>query len=259
MSDLDQFIAECHDRLLNDDSSDSEIARQYLLNRHVSKDSIIKNRIGYCSPDAIISSGIKHYGRDEFTNGDNGYSYFIRDRLVVPVYSEFGESVGLATRKPSSDPGNTWWNLPKPFHKGNHLFLLNECRKEIFIKNKIYLVEGYFDGILLLQEGLATVASLMGTVFSSRKVGLIARYCNNVCLCLDADANQSGQKAQDKAIFTLKEFGFCQSISVIELPVGEDPDVYVIKNGLSKFLEQERQLKSSEISTICKKVRKWNQ
>jgi len=260
MSHLDQFIAKCHNRLIQDKDDDIEAARQYLDSRHVSNESIVRHKIGYCSRKELIPPEIAFYGKDvnDLQSDDRGHAFFIKNRLVVPVYSEFGTSVGFATRKPSSDPGNTWWNLPKPFHKGTHLFLLNLCRQEIFKKNKIYLVEGYFDGILLMQEGLKAVAGLMGTAFSPRKIGLIARYCNNICLCLDADVNQSGQKAQEKAIFALKEFGFCESISVIELPLGTDPDVYVREHGLQDFLSKERQLKSSEISSICKKIRKWN-
>ena len=131
------------------------------------------------------------------------------------------------------------------------------ARQKIFEDNKIYLVEGYIDGILLYQENLRAVCSLMGTALTSRKIGLIARYCNNICLCLDADKNQSGQKAQNKAIFSLKEFGFCESLSVIDLPIGVDPDVFVTKNGLEAFLANERQLKTKEILNICDKIRQW--
>jgi DNA primase len=204
---------------------------------------------------------IQFYGKDpdKIAPSDKGYGFFIRGRMVLPIFSEFGDPVGFATRRPSSDPGNTWWNLSRPFKKGEHLFLLNKAREKIFKNNKIYLVEGYIDGILLFQEGLDSVCALMGTVLSPRKIGLIARYCNNICLCLDVDENDAGQKAQEKAIYTLSEFGFCDSISVIDhLEVGQDPDEYVIKQGLSDFLDGERQLQDKEIKRICKKVRLQN-
>jgi len=258
------FIDECHKTLLEESCGEVRDARKYLQKRNLSKESIIIHKIGYCPIDTKIPNEIKFYGRDMGDPSDNGYSYFINGRLIVPVFSEFGKNAWFATRKPTFDKGETWWNLPKPFHKGNHLFLLDKTRKNIFENNKIYVVEGYMDALLLYQEGLPSVVGLMGTHLSPRKIGLISRYCNDICLCLDVDENQSGQKALEKAIYTLKEFGFYESLSVIDqLPIGEDPDEYVVKNGLKKFMSLEKKLSNTEIKNICKqfvlgnKNKKW--
>lgn len=253
---LDQFIRKCHDNLLSE-QGESVVALQYLQNeRHLKSNTILINQIGYCNSKDILPDEIKFFGKSagEMLNG-NGYNYFIQGKVILPVFSEFGKIVGFATRTPSSEPDNTWWNLSLPFHKSHHLFLLDKVRKEVFENNKIYLVEGYIDAIVLRQEGLKGIVSVMGTNLSPRTVGLIARYCNNVCVCLDVDENKSGQKGQDKIIYILKKFDFCDSISVIEgLPVKEDPDVFVIKNGVSEFLKKERKLTDSEINCIYKKV-----
>jgi DNA primase len=174
---------------------------------------------------------------------------------VVPIYSEFGEAVGLATRKPSTAPGNSWWNMPAPFKKGNYLFMLDKARKAIFAKNKAYIVEGYMDALIPNQAGLDNVVSIMGTATTLRRIGLLARYCNNVCICMDADENKAGQNAQDLAVSLLRRFDFCESISVIMgLPIGVDPDEYVMEYGLNKFLSLEKTLSASEIRKICKEV-----
>ena len=150
-----------------------------------------------------------------------------------------------------SEAGNTWWNCP--FKKGHHLFLLDKARKDIYSNNKIYLVEGYIDALVLSQEGLNNVVGLMGVTISSRKLGLIVRYCNNICLCMDVDKNQAGQKAQDKAICTLDKFDICESISILDnMPVGKDPDEFVLENGLKGFLNKERILTGAEILEIQK-------
>jgi DNA primase catalytic core len=248
MQALDDFVKSCHKDLVSSTEEDVVVARQYLQSRSLSPETVSKHRIGYCSFDVKIPHEISHYGNDE-----KEYSYFIKNRLVVPIYEEFGEIVGLATRRPVSGSGNTWWNLP--FKKGNHLFLLDKSRKFIFDSNKIYLVEGYIDALVLYQEGLKSVCAIMGTSLTSRKIGLIARYCNNVCLCLDVDSNNAGQKAQSKAIHTLSEFGFCETFSVIDnIPQGEDPDEFVIKNGIKEFLSRETKLEEAAIRKIRKQV-----
>lgn len=257
MSYLSQFIQDCHKKLIERDTDETHKTNLYLSNRGITYESIRTHSIGYCSKKENIPFEVAYYGKKNVTKDDRGYGYFMQGRIIVPVYSEFGRVVGFATRKPSSDPGDTWWNLPRPFKKGSYLFLLNKARKKVFADNKIYLVEGYIDAILLYQEGLTNVVALMGTVLSPRKIGLIARYCNNVCLCLDVDENESGQRGQSKAIYALKEADFCESISVIsDLPVGEDPDVFVRKNGLMSLLEKEKKLSVSEINKIYDEVRK---
>jgi len=257
MSYLVQFIQECHDNLLSS-NNEANKALEYLQKRNLKTETIKTHQIGYCYKKQVLSDGIKYYGKDDkdIEGSDNGYGYFINGRIIVPIYSEFGIAVGIATRKPSFEPGNTWWNLPKPFKKGEYLFLLDKTRKDIFADNKVTLVEGYIDAIILRQEGLKSVVAIMGTTLSARKAGLIARYCDNICLCLDVDANMAGQKGQSKAIYVLKEFDFYNSISVIEdLPVGEDPDIFVANNGLDALLSKERPLSSKEINKIWKRAR----
>lgn len=253
---LVDFIAQCHENLVLEQDQESKDARTYLTSRNVFEKSIKSGIIGYCLCNQDIPDPVRFFG-EEFRKEDEDrwdMSKLFRGRLIVPVYSEFNDLVGIATRKPSHEKGNTWWNLPTPFKKGNHLFLLNLAKKSIFEKNKIYLVEGYMDAIVLRQYGLDNVVSLMGTALTQRKIGLIARYCNNVCFCFDSDENEAGQKANDMAIAILKKLDFCETISCIKLPIKQDPDVYVVENGLDNFLKQEVMLKDSDIEKICRKV-----
>ena len=257
---LKDFIARCHNNLINDSGQEVVIAKEYLHSRNLLEKMVNSASIGYCNSDDTIPDAVRFFGKELRKEEDYwDLSYFIRGRIIVPVYSEFNEVVGLATRKPTHESGNTWWNLPAPFKKGAHLFLLNLAKKTIFEKNKVYIVEGYMDALILRQYGLENVVSLMGTAFSLRKIGLISRYCNNVCLCLDEDANKAGQKATEIAIYNLKKFDFCEDISAIRgLPEGEDPDEYVAKNGIDSLLNNEVILDNLEIEKICRKVAKQN-
>jgi DNA primase len=247
---LDTFIKESHLNLIHNKPKE---ALEYLESRGISEESIVEHSIGYCTSRDDIPYDIKHFGKDETTPiYSGGCSYVIEGRLILPIYSEFEEAVGLATRKPSHEKGNTWWNLPHPFKKGNHLFLMNKARQNIFKENKAYIVEGYIDAIIAYQHGISNVVALMGTALTQRKIGLLIRYCNNICLSLDIDENESGQIATDRVIYILNEFGFCEDLSMIEgMPVGEDPAQFILNKSVKDFISMEKVLTLKEISQIC--------
>ncbi len=257
MSQLDQFVLQCYKNISNNKNLEVESAIGYLDRRGVKPVTVDLHKIGYCCSQDVIPEEVLFYGMkpEKKEKYPRGFDYWIRNKIIVPIYSEFEELVGFATRSPSFEKGESWWNLSHPFRKSEHLFLLDKARKDIFKNNKVYLVEGYMDALILMQEGLAEVVAVMGTKLSYRKIGLIARYCNNVCICLDVDQNNSGQTAQQEFIYALKGFGFCESMSIIEgLPMGEDPDVFAIRNGLKAFLKLEKTLNEAEIVEIYKKV-----
>lgn len=247
---LNAFIIECHNTLIGKTNRDVQSAKQYLLGRNLLEKSWESHTIGYCDSETDIPDSVRLFGSEK-SDDPWDISKFLKGRIIVPVFDEFNNAVGLASRFPSSEDGNTWWNLPHPFQKGNHLFLLNLARKSIFKKNKVYVVEGYMDALILYQAGLDNVVALMGTALTQRKIGLISRYCNQICLCFDVDKNESGQKATNKAIAQLHKFDFCEKLSVIRgLPMGTDPADHVQKFGLQSFLELEAELKNADIKEI---------
>lgn len=249
---LNEFIDICHNNFVNCNGDETTKSSEYISLRTISKESIDVNKIGYCYKDQFIPNEILFFGREE---EDWGYRSQIAKKIILPVFAEFNNIVGFATHAPIMEKEYVWWNLPKPFYKGNHLFLLNKTRREIYDKNKVYLVEGYVDAILLYQHGLRNVAALMGTSLTQRKISLIMRYCNNICFCLDSDENQSGQNARDKSISIVDEFDFCDSISTIDLPIGEDPASYVSKHGIESLVENEQVLTHKEILEIKRLVK----
>lgn len=263
MSYLNQFIQKCHRNMVQDETPECDNARAYLAKRNVKDHTISLHTIGYCRSDEKIAPEVEFYGVDRKKDPKHrGFGYFIREKIIVPIYSEFNLLIGFATRKPSFEPGNTWWNLPRPFRKNSHLFMLDKSRKDIFKNNKAYLVEGYIDSIVVHQEGVKGAIGLMGTILSPRKIGLIARYCDSICLCMDQDKNQAGQKAQDRALCSLREFDFYDSVYAIDgLPVGEDPDEYITCHGKDAFCKLERRVDPKEINTIYKRFlannKKW--
>jgi len=176
----------------------------------------------------------------------------LKGRIIVPIFSEFGELVGIAGRVPDKTVKG-WWNTS--FNKSSHLYGFNWARKHIFKNNKGYLIEGYLDRIILAQNCLINSVAVMSSSLGMRRVGLMARYCDEICVCFDTDQNNAGLAGMLKTLSELHQVGFgrkpsdqidsesvCENVSMIKMPVGVDPDVYVLDNGLEKFLSLETKL-----------------
>lgn len=254
---LSKFIDKCHTTLGRNDSREVNNAFDYLTERKLNKRTLTHHKIGYCPWDAKIPTAIKEIGKAPDSKRNVDYSYCIRGRIIVPIFSEFGIPVAFATRRPTFEQGYSWWNTP--FTKGNHLFLLDKARRHVFDGNMIHIVEGYIDALMLWQEGLKTVVGLMGTKLTFRKVGLIARYCNNVCFCLDTDKNNSGQKAKNKSVAIMHKLSCYEDLASIDLPLpddadSEDPANFVCQHGIDEYLKLQKTMPISEIRDICQKV-----
>jgi DNA primase len=253
MNSLQAFVNTCHERLIHGEKVNKP--REYLLKiRSLTERTLIEHKIGYCPWGVDLDPNVRYFGEDLDDKEKRDWQYNIWGRIIVPIYDEFGTVISLATKKPAVGK-HPWWNLP--FVKGNALFLIDKARNEMYAKNKVYVVEGYVDALKLYQEGLKNVVAIMGTALTLRKVGLIARYCNNVCFGFDVDENRSGQKASDTSIILLNKYSFCENISVIDtIPVGEDPDSYVTKYGIKSYISHEKVLSAKNIFFICQRARK---
>ena len=237
MADLNSFVESCNRNLQRGDD-DCVAALKYLTTeRGLSLKSIALHKLGFCRRGQDVPGT---------TRDDLELNVVMHGRVVVPIFAEFGRHVvGVAAREP--DPkAKGWWNTH--FDKQSNLFLFNQSRKIIFDRDKAYVFEGYFDGLVLFQEGLENAVSAMGTSLGYRRIGLLKRYCNRICLCYDTDENRAGQDAVVRAIWELSNFNFAQ-LSSVTLPVGVDPDEYVIQHGLEAFLALEHTLADSEIKT----------
>lgn len=252
MSHVNTFINQCHCNLYNG----TDFALQgieYLTQKRGLLEETIKARLlGICHEDFELPDSIRYYGQLEDDEEKRDFSKFILGRIIVPIHDEFGYVVAFATRS-IRDDGTTWWNTPFP--KSNHLFLLGKSKRKIFESNKVYLVEGYMDAIVLQQCGIENAVAVMGTNLSLRQIGLLSRYCSNVCFSFDVDKNSSGQKAQKKSIIEINRFKIFDELSIIcGLPEGVDPDEFILKYGKNQFLSGEKILEEKEIRLMSKSL-----
>ena len=251
MNSLQEFSKTCHERLIHGNTVNSP--KRYLYEtRSFTEQTLIDHGIGFCPWGVDLDPDVRFFGEDQEDENKRDWQYNIWGRIILPIRDEWGETISLTTKKPAIGK-NPWWNLP--FIKSHSLFLIDKAKKTMFNNNKVYVVEGYADALTLYQHGLKNVVAIMGTALTLRKIAMIARYCNNVCFCFDVDENKSGQRASDTSIIMVNKYAFCENISVIDtIPVGEDPDSYVIKYGLDAYLSHERILSKKDIQKIQRKV-----
>ena len=223
------FVTQCQQWL-----SQSPEAMEYLESRKVNSNSIASAKIGYFPKNAKLL----------FNEGEQYEVSKLRGRIIVPIFSEFGQVVGLAGRAP--DPSvKGWWNTS--FRKSAHLYGFNLARKSMYDLNKGYIFEGYFDRIMLAQFGLENSVAVMSTNVGVRRIGLMARYCDQLCVCFDTDQNDAGLLGTFRTLADMYSIGIGRQpstwkLTMIQLPVKVDPDEFVSQYGIKAFLDLEKPL-----------------
>lgn len=227
------FVSQCQEWL-----SQSPEAMSYLDGRNLTAATIAAVRLGYFPKKA------------RFTPDEGDSPELIRQleklrgRVIVPVFSEFGKVVGIAGRIP--DPAvKGWWNTS--FSKASHLYGFDLARKSIYDHNKGYIFEGYFDKIMMGQHGLENSVAAMSTNVGVRRIGLMARYCDRLCICFDTDQNDSGLLGMFRTLADMYAIGIGRQpsswkLTMIQLPMRVDPDEFVCQYGLDAFLALEKPL-----------------
>jgi DNA primase len=149
------------------------------------------------------------------------------------------------------------------FKKSHTLFALDHAREAIAKTKTVIVVEGYFDAIALHQAGLAHTVATLGTALRSDHVQALRRFASNVVLLFDPDP--AGVRAALRGLDLFVNSGL--GVKVVTLPVGEDPDTYVRKEGPEVFARLEEQapslldfaleqsLKATEVETIEGRIR----
>ena len=216
-------------------------AYSYLSDRGLSKETIKKFGLGYANGQF---TDLYDFLKDKFSDrimlggavirekNDNKYDYFI-NRIMFPIQEVSGKVVAFGGRVFLGDEnGPKYLNSPETsiFKKNAVLYNLNNART--YVKSSpLVLVEGYMDVISLYDKGYKCAVATLGTAFTENHAKIIGRYTPNVVILYDSD--QAGERATEKAIDILMENNIYPKIA--RLPSGEDPDSFILKNGLESF------------------------
>ena len=222
-------------------------AREYLKGRGITSEIAVRWRLGYApeSWDALL--GIlreRKYTNDEIARSglvivkepENPKSQIqnpklydrFRNRVMFPICNDYGDVIGFSGRTLGDDPAK-YVNSPETpiFTKGRVLFGLEKTKRAIIDANEAIVCEGQLDLIAAFEAGVQNVTAPQGTAFTAQQARLLRRFGESVVLCFDSDA--AGRKAVERSLPALLAVGL--TVRVARVPVGEDPDSLVRKQG----------------------------
>ncbi|MBI4343547.1 MAG: DNA primase [Candidatus Omnitrophica bacterium] len=218
-------------------------ARAYLERRGVSAATRTAFRLGYAPPgwSRLVSAATRRGVAGEqleaaglAVQGKTGPYDRFRNRLIFPIQDVRGRVVAFGGRS-LGDEEPKYLNSPETalYSKGRQLFGLAQAKDAILAQKTAVVVEGYFDCVVLAQEGVAHVVSPLGTALTSDQARLLKRYAEQVILAFDPDA--AGEAATLRGIDLAVEAGL--QVRIAQLPAGLDPDECVRRHGRA-WLEQ---------------------
>ncbi len=207
-------------------------AKNYLLNRKVSEESIKKWRIGY-APDTWNSlskflTGKGYTGKELEKVGlsfesqkTGGYCDRFRGRIMFPIFDLSSQVVAFGGRTLKKDETAKYVNSPATllYDKSKTLYGLNKATMNIRKKEGCILVEGYMDVIMASQAGFENVVATSGTALTQWQLRILKRYSENLYTAFDMDL--AGNAATKRGIDLAQAEGF--NIKIISMPEGKDP------------------------------------
>ncbi len=230
------------------ESSEGQSALQYLRDRGVTRETIVRFQIGY-SPGGseLLIQALKNKG---FTlqvledcglvkHSEDGTRYYdaFRGRIMFPIADVQGRTVAFGGRA-MGDRAPKYLNSPetKLYNKSRNLYGLFFSREAIKAQDRAILVEGYMDFVIPFQFGIQNVVASLGTSLTPQQVELLGRYTREVIVSYDPDS--AGVAATQRSLDLFLEGDF--RVRVLRLPAGEDPDVFVRNAGPEEYRNREQ-------------------
>lgn len=231
-----------HEQLMS--APEAQHARDYLKSRGYGKGMAERWLVGWMpkSPNVFLdwARANKFTGRELCDSGlaapkDAGGLYLrFRDRLMFPIYNDYGDIIAFSGRQLVEDPNSgKYINSPETalFKKSKIFFALDKARKSMPKDKFALLCEGQIDVIACHEAGITSAIATLGTACTPEHARLLKRYTNNVVLCFDSDS--AGFKATDKAFAIMSAEGM--NLRMVSMPEGEDPDSLMKKDGTESF------------------------
>jgi DNA primase len=268
-----------HENLIKNEVG--EPARKYLKRRGITGETAKHWQLGY-APDGwdafgnwakeqgydareLVASGLlKTKDEAETQRSQSAYDRF-RNRIMFPICNDIGEVIAFSGRLLKDEEGAAkYLNSPETplFRKGNVLFGLHKSKRALIEANCAIVCEGQLDLISLFEAGITNVVAPQGTAFTDNQARILKRFVTEVVLCFDSDA--AGAKAAERSLDALLENDFI--VRVVELPLGEDPDSLIRREGREQFEKRvaqardffdyriEREIGSADLNSMADKV-----
>ena len=243
LEDLNRFAVEYYYRQLLTDRI-GNAPRQYLKDRGVQPKTVRDFQLGYAKSgrqdlvkvatdqgftiQQLVDTGLI---KDE----ERGPQDRFWNRVLFPIYNERGVPVAFGGRSISEEHQPKYLNSPATvlYDKSNLLYNLDKARQSIYKQERVLLVEGYMDALMLYQSGIENVVASSGTSLSENHASLLKRFASEAIIVYDGDA--SGFRAAHRGLDRMLAEGLRVRIAL--LPTGEDPDSFTRQHGAAAFTE----------------------
>ncbi|MES2639835.1 MAG: DNA primase [Myxococcota bacterium] len=229
--------------------------RDYLQKRGITLETAQKYRLGF-APDAWdrltghlqrkripmqMAKGARVVGQRE--GSDRVYDVF-RNRLMFPILDDRGRVVAFGGRILPGAPTAPGSEAPKAdgpkylnsseseiYNKSRTLYGLSWSRMAVQRKDRVLVVEGYFDAVSLWQAGFEEVMATCGTALTPAHLEVISRLTRKVVALFDGD--EAGLKAATKSMELFLEANV--EAKRLDLKPAKDPDEFVQQFGADAF------------------------
>lgn len=195
--------------------------------------------LGYANVDKLAKLLRGQVPDELLDQGDLLKRMLMHDRLLWPIRDPSGDVAAFASRTIREDDERPKYVNSDDnglYHKSNLLYNLDQA-----VGEEVWLVEGYADVWTLSVHGIPAVATC-GTAFTDgQRQALADAGVKRLIVCFDGD--KAGRDATQKAVGMLEIQGDFR-VWVVALPSEKsekDPDAYVIRHGITRFLELPRQ------------------
>ena len=243
LEDLNRLAVEYYHRQLLTEGVGTQ-AMRYLKNRGVQPKTLRFFQLGYAKSgrrELVKEATDKGFSIQQLVdaglikNEDRGPQDRFWNRILFPIYNERGVPVAFGGRSLSEEHQPKYLNSPATvlYNKSNLLYNLDKARQSIYKQQRVLLVEGYMDALMLYQSGVENVVASSGTSLSENHASLLKRFAPEVIIVYDGDA--SGFRAAHRGLHRMLAEGL--SVRIARLPTGEDPDSFTRQHGADAFIE----------------------
>jgi DNA primase len=221
---------------------EGEEGRRYLSQRGISQEIVSEHRLGTSTDrwDGLV----QHLQGKKvslelawelgliFPKKKEGWYDAFRGRILFPIFDLHQRVVGFGGRI-IKEGQPKYLNSPESsiYHKGETLYGLQVAKRYVVEKDRVIIVEGYFDLLTLHQYGLKYSVATLGTALTTQHIRTLKRYTKNLITIFDAD--QAGVQATLRSLPLFLEEEVAGN--TIVLPKGEDPDGFLRKGNLEDF------------------------
>lgn len=224
-------------------------AVHYLRQRGVTGESAKRFAIGYAPPEwdslsrYLLANG---YSAEQLLEGGlaarNDHSQLydrFRRRIMFPIRDRRGRTIAFGGRALDDETTPKYLNSPETplFSKRSEVYGLYEARHTHQHLERLLVVEGYLDVVMLAQHGLTEVVATLGTATSAVQIERLLRVTHELVFCFDGD--RAGRQAAWRALETALPFmRDGRVVRFLFLPEGDDPDSLVRREGLAAFAQR---------------------